>query len=150
MKKVKVLVVAMVCLMLALSLSACIGHIEDTNGDDDFSLVTITDSDLVSGKSNSLTNNSMKTTIGNKTTHKYGKFSGIITLETIRVTTGKTITTTMSVTAGNCRLVLVKDGQIVYDFNINGSDSVTLESGTYYLRIAGESAKVDSLTYILA
>ena len=148
MKKVKIFALVIVCLTLALTLVACFGHIEDTNGDEDFSLVTITDDDLINGRGNFLSNNSTEFNIGGVTTLKYGKMSGVTTLETVFVVNSKTITTEMTTTSGNCRLVLVHNNEIVYDFNINGSDSYTMQdSGSYYLRLAGESAKVSLLKY---
>ena len=140
------------CLALAVSMSACVfKHIPDTNGDDDFTVVTITDDAILNGPSNSLSNLKVMSHVGFTTTLKIDKFSGVDQLEVIRVTSdSKTITTEMTVSSGNCRLVLMDDKQILYDFDINGTDSYTLEVGKYRLKLVGESAKVDLLKYTIA
>ena len=149
MKKVKLIAVILMCILLALSLSACvIKHIDDTNGDDDFSVVTIGDADILNGPSNSLSYLRITTRINNTCTVKVDKFSGIDQLEKIVVSSGsKTITIELIVTSGNCRLVLTNNREIVYDFSINGTDSYTLESGTYRLKLVGESAEISMLKY---
>ena len=148
MKKFKICAIILLCMIIALSLSACGNHIEDTNGDDNFSLETITDSDIESGKTNTVVYSESKMTVGNKTTYKAKKLSGIKKLEDINVNKSFTITSDMTVSAGNCRLVLLKNSQILQDLNINGSEKLTFESGRYSLMIAGESATV-SLTYTI-
>ena len=53
------------------------------------------------------------------------------------------ITVSCEITKGNARLVLIVDGEIVHDFDLNGADqSLVLEnvSGNVSLKIAGESA----------
>ena len=151
MKKLRVISLILICALTLVTLVACFDHIEDTNGEEDFSLVTITDEDFIQYSHSLVSNNSVRTEIGNRTKLKIGKISGIDIIEEFSVfgSGSVTISMNMSVTSGNCRLVLVHNEQIVYDFNINGEDSfVATERGHYYLKIGGESATV-SMEYTI-
>ena len=145
------------CLITVLSLLLCLagcGGIEDTNGPDDFSLVTITDEDICGGRFSSSAVMSSTFTSGNKTTLKIKKFSGVKDSPDARVkANGETLIwrTAITVTAGNFRACIVRDNEeIVGEFPIDGTGEVKIENaaGTYYLRIAGESAAF-SLVYTL-
>lgn len=139
------------CLITVLSLLFCLagcGGIEDTNGPDDFSLVTITDEDICSGKLSYSAMMSSTTNINNKLTLKIRKFSGVKEPDSpvARVkTNGETLIfrTDITVTAGNFRACIVRDNEeIVGEFPIDVAGEVRIENavGTYSLRIAGESA----------
>lgn len=152
MKKVRLIAVILTCAVLALSLSACVKHIVDTNGDEDFSIQTITDEKIVSGYKSYLAVGSVSTNVGNKHTLRVKKLSGVWQLGTVTVDNGSVeIKTDMSVTKGNCRLVLVYGNEIVYDFNINGTDTyATNATGKYDIKLVGESAVIRSLEYTFA
>lgn len=148
MKKIRIFAIILLCMLVTLSLTACVEHIEDTNGDDNFSLETITDSDIESGVISTVIEGESKQTVVNKTTYKVKKLSGIKKLEEFDVIKSFTITSDMTVSAGNCRLVLLKNSKIFKDLNINGSERLTFDGGSYSLVVAGESAEL-SLTYTI-
>ena len=144
------LFIIIVFVVFVIFLSSCTyGQIEDTNGADDYSLQSISDSRLVkSGVSYSAIG--MKEIGGEKERSiSISKFSGVYELSYINVKNHKlTINMESNISEGNFRIVLVGDGEIISDFRINDTDKLVIEnlSGKYSLRIAGESAKF-SLVY---
>lgn len=132
-------------LILCMGLISC-NQIEDTNGPDDYSLETIGDSDLTSGKGSSSSVSTVKTTVNGKTTLKIGKFSGVKEIDTFRGR-GDTleISIKVTVTEGNFRAVLVKDKEICAEIPLNEDYDLVIENadGKYSLVIAGESAKIE-------
>lgn len=143
----KFLAIVLTLAVLA-GLSGCMSHIEDTNGPDDTSLTTLTDEDIL-GRSLSCTKLMSSTvTRGNTTRCKAGKFSGVEDLyeSDLIWASGTTISVDAAVTEGNARLVLLLDGEIIHEFDVNGTGqtfSLGEFSGKLCLRIAGESAKYD-------
>ena len=155
MKKFRLIAAILLLVILTLSLAACdMKHIKDTNGDDDFSLVTITDEDIL-GKDKYFALGATNKPNGNGyTVSMIGKFSGVWRVAVLSVSgVGyRTINTDMYVESGNCRLVLVYNDEIVYDFNIRGQDSYRIYSSgsstqNYYLKLAGESAKIGTFDF---
>ncbi|MCH5163754.1 MAG: hypothetical protein J1F36_01920 [Clostridiales bacterium] len=139
MKISKFIAVTIVCALIAITCCGC-GHIKDTNGDDDFSLVTLSEQQIIKGNS-SVSSVSASNQWNNKYNLKVSKFSGVKELKKITLKSGtQKITTDVNVSAGNFRMVLISGGQIVYDFDINGTSSATISEGTYIIKIAGESA----------
>ena len=129
-------------LFLILPLFSCsFRHIEDTNGDEDFSLCSLTEYDIIHGSS-SFYQGSVTRTKNNKTTITTKLMSGVSNLKTINPK-GKTITiyTNFIANSGNARLVLLQGKQIIYDFKINEEDKyvISLSNEKYNLRLAGES-----------
>ena len=121
---------------------SCASHIEDTNGEDDCSLCSLTDEDIINGTS-SLSQRSISNRRNDRGSMSVEKFSGVRTVDSINVrNTAETLTCTVNVNSGNFRAVIVKDGEIFADLTIDGTkNSVKLtESGKYELKIAGESA----------
>ena len=148
MKKFKIIAVAVMCVALTVSLAACIAlHIEDTNGEDDFSLAVITEDEIVTASRNYAATGSTYETVGDVHVITVEKFSGVWQVGRYDLTEGSaTFNVEMSVKRGNCRLVLVNDGKIVHDFDINGADSYTITTvGEYYIMLAGESAEISLL-----
>lgn len=135
--------------ILLFLLSGCsIGQIADTNGDDDYSIETISNDEIIDGTS-SFSVGSLETSTNGVNKYKVNKFSGVKTIDTFRLNNSIfTIEVDCTVSSGNFMLALTTDKKIVKEFNINSSDSFTINnfSGTYYLKIVGESAKFN-ITY---
>lgn len=128
-------------LVLSLSLTSC-GHIEDTNGDDDFSIQTITEERILSGSSYSMTS-SKKVTINNKTTMSVKKFSGVYTLYDFDLEDDENLNFTIysEVTKGNFKMVLTQDKKIVKNIPINTINDFSVSNkGDYKIKLVGESA----------
>ena len=134
------------CLALAmlLSFSGCSMPVyEDTNGEDNYSLQTITDEDIVQGISTTKVMSST-VTVNRKTVCKAKTMSGVESLweqklenETLE------IVVSCEITKGNAKLVLVVDDEIVHTFSLNEDNQrVTLENvtGEVSLKLAGEDA----------
>ena len=149
MKKVRLIVSALLLVVFALSLSACFLHIKDTNGDDDFTIQTIDDDEIIQSNKN-IAMGAVTTHVGNDYTVKIKRLSGVMQVADLSLQgIGQAvIRTDMDVKSGNCRLVLVHGNNIIYDFELHGEDSYTVRtSGTYYLKLVGESAKVTKLNF---
>lgn len=143
------LICAILVFALMLSLGGCMsaGGIEDTNGEEDLSLQTITDKDIIEGMGSTrfMSSSSNSTVNGvSKSVHKAKTMSGVLELYEDRLKNETLdITVSCEITKGNARLVLIVDGEIVHDFDLNGADqSLVLDnvSGNVSLKIAGESA----------
>lgn len=135
-------------LAMCLGLAAC-GQIEDTNGEDDYSLATITEEQLVKGTNSSSKVGFLHTQINDSHTFKVNKFSGVEAIESIRATEStKSITFLVECTrnSGNLYVYVRCDGQIVGDFEIGTKDDLVIENpapGKYELCVAGESASYE-------
>lgn len=141
----KIVVLLLLLSISLLTFSSCMSHIEDTNGEDDHSLCSLTDEDMVDGGSY-LQQGSTRSEINGKVKIRINKFSGVNTIESIRIRgEAKKLTLTATVESGNFRLFIVKDGEIFADLKADGTqDSVTFsDNGEYHLRIAGESAHIE-------
>ena len=117
-------------LAMCLGLVAC-GQIEDTNGEDDYSLATITEEQLVKGTNSSSKVGFLHTQINNSHTFKVNKFSGVEAIESVRATEStKSITFLVESTrkSGNLYVYVRCDGQIVGDFEIGEKDELVLEN----------------------
>ena len=140
-------------LAICLGLVAC-GQIEDTNGEDDYSLATITKEELVKGASSSSQVGFLHTQVNDKHTYKVAKFSGVEVLESVRATEStQSITFTVESTreSGNLYIYVRCDQEIVGEFAIGKGDSLILEQpapGKYELCIAGESASFEMTVII--
>ena len=135
-------------LAMCLGLVAC-GQIEDTNGEDDYSLATITEEQLVKGTNSSSKVGFLHTQINDSHTFKVNKFSGVEAIESVRATEStKSITFLVECTrnSGNLYVYVRCDGQIVGDFEIGTKDDLVIENpapGKYELCVAGESASYE-------
>ncbi len=133
----------LVCFILSivLTLTSCAAQIEDTNGTDNYDLNTLTDEDFFK-QSNVTKFGSVTSKINNQATLKVKKMSGVEALDKINVSSGNlTIHTNLKITAGNIKLVLIYNDEIIKEFKINEEDSYTgIVNGVYYLKIATESA----------
>lgn len=130
-------------LVLCLGLVAC-GQIEDTNGEQETGLATITKQELLGGMGLS-TIGSFRSEANGTIEYSVKKFSGVEVFETVRVKEGQSVTFDVESTleSGNLYIYVRKDGKIVGDLSIGKGASLTLESpqpGEYELCLAGESA----------
>lgn len=136
MRKISLLLV----ILLGFSfLSACSAlQFEDTNGDEDYSLQSIVDEDIVRS-SNHVSVGSFETTVNNVTKLTTKKFNGVRSLETFRNNT-YTIEVSFKVTKGNAKLVLCDGDSILHEFEVNQDNqtySFTCDERVQ-LKIAGE------------
>lgn len=143
--KYKLISHLIIIICLSIFITGCsYGQIEDTNGDEDFSIETISDEKIKKGPNTRFVIKSKRTNKNNISTVKIEKFSGIYLLKTTKVS-NQTLTFNIDSTVekGNFRIVIVKDKEIIKDFLINCSDSHTIDNavGNYLLKIVGESAK---------
>jgi hypothetical protein len=132
----KILFIILSCLALT---SCTYKHIEDTNGVDNYSLVTLTDDDITNNVSSYVATLSSQIYINgiNKVTIK--KFSGVKIIDTF--SKDGIINTSIILNEGNLRVCLVNDNLIEYDFDLFADDSYTFEvKNKCKLVIAGESA----------
>ncbi len=137
----KRLILLLVLLLLAMPVLTACGQIEDTNGADDRSLVTITDADILASLNSYSTVGTVKTELGNECTYRARRFSGVFTLTEFSCEAGMTLCSSVSCEEGNLRVVLVRDGAIALDLPIGEDATVTLAPGHYKVKIAGESAR---------
>lgn len=138
------LLIIFLFLVIGIMLVAC-SHREDTNGESDTSLTTLTEADIVNGAS-SLSSGRTESKRNDRGEIKINKFSEVQVIDSINVRdASEMLTYKITHESGNLRVVLVKDGEVYSDLVIDGNDnSITLtESGKYDLKIAGESAKFE-------
>jgi hypothetical protein len=125
-----------------LILTGC-NQIEDSNGNDDYTIQTISNEDIIKKSSYSALG-FVETNINGKYTKKANKFSGVYKVLSVEANNEKlSISMESSVTAGNFRIVLIKGDEIIDDFELNTTDTITIDNanGTYIVKIVGESAK---------
>ena len=131
-------------IFLSLTLTSC-SHIEDTNGPDDYSLVEISNDEIVSGKSYSTSVGKLTTQTGRTIKLKISKFSGVENVQSFKTTNSDiTFTVSIEVTQGNFKAVLVQNNKIIHEFNNNQNNQIVTVSkgtGSVAVYIAGESAK---------
>ena len=119
-------------------------HIDDTNGDADFTLQTITDKDISDLKMGAL-NVKTRDSALSPTTYYSDKFTGVYEVYFENIITNRYEITVnhARVDKGNFKMVLCVDDEIVHVFTLNElTQTYVIEnvSGTVSLRIAGESA----------
>lgn len=143
----KIFLILIFCLMFFTMSCGVFATYEDTNGNDDYTLQSITmemllnkDSALEVGSvSSKNTKDGVTSLLLNVT-----KFDGVKMLN--RFSKGSyTLLVSFKVRAGNTRLVITDGKKIIYDFLINEENQVyefTCDS-PYYLKIAGESCEFD-------
>ena len=121
-------------------------HIEDTNGADNYTLQVLTDDNIRNldvGARNVGQSSSILT--GDTVTYSSKKFTGVYEVFSTNIITNRYEITVnhARVDAGNFRMVLCVDNEIIHEFALNElTQTFVLENvrGTISLRIAGESA----------
>ena len=141
----------LIFIMLILSmivLTGC-GHIEDTNGEDDFSLETISGDDMINNSSSASTVSFTKT-VGNKTEVSIKKFSGVKSIYKKYSAEGEyKFDFDVKCNSGNLAVVLVYDDEIVKTIPVNETSSFSYSfDGTFEVKIAGESANLE-ITFVI-
>ena len=121
-------------------------HIEDTNGAENFELQEITDENICKLDIGALYYVRSESIIADTVTYKSNKFSGVseVFSENIIANRFEITVNHARVDAGNFKMVLCVDDEIVHTFALNElTQTFVLEDvcGTVSLRIAGESAK---------
>lgn len=147
----KKLIIFLLIATLSLTFSSCtLSHIEDTNGDNT-SLCTLTEEDILGN--NSFTQLlSSKSTWDNSLTYKANKMSGVNAIKKSLYAQGNAlvINSTITLSQGNLRVVVVCDGKIICDIPLGENQVTTIENpnGSYDIKVAGESAGFEiSLEY---
>jgi len=142
-----VIIVIVVAVGAVSLLTSDLKHIEDTNGPDNYALQTITDADIIRHEMGCLNLNQSEGLLSDTITYSSDKFTGVSELyrsEEIVFSTGVSVTVNhAAVDAGNFRIVLVHEDQIIHEFALNElSQTHILEDfkGRFSLVIAGESA----------
>lgn len=137
----KFLLIALM-LLICFSLFGC-AQIEDANGEENFTVETITDEKLCSSSTSSSAIGSVTVTKNGKTSFSVKKLSGVYDFADFRGT-GNAVTLEFSseIEKGNLRMVIVHDGKIYADLPINCKDSFKIENaeGRYEIKFAAESA----------
>ena len=126
---------------LVLLLSSCsLKQIEDTNGEEDTSLVTLTDDDIINGSS-SISYVSVQHRSDGKASLSVDTFSGVKEVDTIKFDSDAVFDINVKLDKGNLAVVLIKNDEIVHRIPVNEETKITLEKDVkYYLVVAGESA----------
>ena len=135
----------MVIVFTMLFLNNDLEHIEDTNGPDDYTLQTITDENICKMDIGALNVRIQEALIGDTVTYESNCFSGVyeVFYENIITNRFEISVNHAKVSAGNFKMVLCLDDEIVHTFSLNElTQTFVLEDvkGTISLRIAGESA----------
>ena len=126
-------------LVLLLSLGGCKKY-EDTNGPDDYSLQTLTEADLVSGKTGGSSVGRVESNVNDTHKLKIKTFNGVESLQKFKRGDWQ-IELSFQVTKGNARLYLCSGGEILHEFQVNRDNqyyAFTVDSEDVSLRIAGE------------
>ena len=126
---------------LALLLSSCsLKQIEDTNGEEDASLATLTDDDIINGSS-SISYVSVQHRSDGKGSLSVDTFSGVKKVDTIKFDTDAVFNINVRLDKGNLAVVLIKNDEIVHRIPVNEETEISLEKDVKYkLVVAGESA----------
>ena len=126
-------------------LTSDIEHIEDTNGADNYSLQQITDDNIIKKDIGALNLSETRSVLSNMPVYSSEKFTGVSEIYMTNIIGNRFDITVynMVVNAGNFKIVLVHNDEIIHEFKLNElTETYTLKNpeGTVALRIAGESA----------
>lgn len=157
-KKIKLMTLIASLLFCGVMMTSCSEQIKDSNGPDDFSLVELTDEDMLARSTTIHTTDPVgPNDEGNGvTTFSDSRISGVKNIASYSTYDQEykgngflKVTVDSEVREGNLRIVLVKTvgGTNTAEAEIEIGDGKTAEvanpSGTYYLRIGAESADLD-------
>lgn len=147
MKRLFVLIIMVFCLALT---SCNVGHIADTNGDEDTSLSTLTKEDIFTYR-NSVSFGTVSKNNSKEFSLTCKKLSGNYLVKTI-TPNGRnlSITVASTVSKGNAYIALIKDGQVVEEINNNGQNVYITgyTNSEIELRVLGESCEFEIKVYI--
>ena len=141
MKKFIFLIICVVCL----TLSSCgLSHIEDTNGETDFTLSTLKNEEILT-YNKSVTSMISESSLNNSFSFSCKKLSGNYLVKTI-TPRNKNITVTINTTinSGNAFVALVCNNEVYKEISLNSITTIKINGGTedYRLRILGESCNI--------
>lgn len=144
----KLFIVSLSVLLICVSVMMCscflFKHIEDTNGEDDYSLCSITEEQICSGATNVIVFGSVTRNTNTQTEYSVKKMSGVKVIYKVNADVNTTyvyeITTTLA--SGNLRVCFINNGRIIRDVQINQTEYIELNnlSGKTELCVAAESA----------
>ena len=146
MKKIKK---PLIYLLSMLSLASCgfdnLTHIDDTNGEDDISLCSLTEEVLLEKNPHALFNMSSTNSNNNKTTFKCNIFSGVSDIASYTIKEETSFTVTSLIEQGNGDFFIYQDCKRIQTigFPYDGTILVNNVAGKIHFRIAGESAKMN-------
>lgn len=147
MKRLFVFILIVFCLTLT---SCNVGHIADTNGDEDTSLSTLTKEDIFTYR-NSVSFGTVSKSNSKEFSLTCKKLSGNYLVKTI-TPNGRnlSITVASTVSKGNAYIALIKDGQVVEEINNNGQNVYITgyTNSEIELRVLGESCEFEIKVYI--
>lgn len=147
MKRLFVLILIVFCLALT---SCNVGHIADTNGDEDTSLSTLTKEDIFTYR-NSVSFGTVSKNNSKEFSLTCKKLSGNYLVKTI-TPNGRnlSITVASTISKGNAYIALIKDGQVVEEINNNGQNVYITgyTNSEIELRVLGESCEFEIKVYI--
>ncbi len=140
-----VLFIAVICVCL---LSSCEYIVyEDTNGEDDFSLQTITEQQILTQYRYSATEVAFNALISKK--YWFSDFSGVCPF--CKLQKDKPFSCSIMRKKGNARVVVCSKNEVVFDFPLDGTKTV-FDAGDYdtnlYFILAGESADLEFEIYL--
>ncbi len=120
-------------------------HIEDTNGEENFELQTITDEDIAKIEMGSLNVTTSTNSITNMTEISSSKFTGVYEVLYTNLIGKSDFLLNIydfQINGGNFKMVVVHNGKIIHTLTPENSEEYLLEdvNGTVSLVIAGESA----------
>ena len=156
-KKILTLLFAVVVIAVAVVwfMSDDLEHIADTNGPNDFTLQTITDSNICALDMGALNVEKSRDLLGGDTVSYHSeKFTGVYEVFRENLVTNRYEITVnhARVDSGNFKMVLCVDDEIVHEFTLNElTQTFVMEDvrGTVSLRIAGDSADFQFDYYVL-
>jgi hypothetical protein len=142
-KKIAILFISL--LLCAVFLCSCV-HIADTNGEEDYSLGTLTEDDIINSNDFQAMGSLKEGIQGGVTRYTAKRLSGVYTVGNVysKNSSCLTIRSTVTLESGNVRICLVQNGEIVCDIPVGENMETKIEnpSGKYQLRVAGESASL--------
>ncbi|MCI5745444.1 MAG: hypothetical protein MR270_04095 [Erysipelotrichaceae bacterium] len=122
-----------------------LSHIEDINGEENTTLNTLTNDDLLSNTPHALFNMSVRNSVNNKTKFSCDKFSGVSDLVEYTITKETTFKVNAKILKGNGDIFVYQKQKRVQDINFpyDGNIIINNVTGKISFRIAGESAKLE-------
>ena len=144
MKKAILSILALALAAMTLFASCSAAQIKDTNGDEDYTLQTLTEKDLIKSRS-SVSKVSVSNTSGGVTVVKIDEISGVSEFKRFRGGS-YTITVSYKLSAGNARLALCTSDKVLHEFQPNENDQTytfDCDGSSVWLKGAFESAKIE-------
>lgn len=143
--RITTILLIMACTCILIFCAGCFSHIPDENGSEDYSLCIITEEEILDTSNSFFRQNAINGSENNG--NRFSKaewFSGVYSLQKFTISDEECYQIHYSCVrnSGNLRIVLIKDGQIIQDFNQDENSPIAIEqAGDYEIKIAGESAQ---------